>query len=569
MSAHADDDLTCFRRAMAEGDARHAAHHLAGIVAEGATDAAKGAVDELVAACDARKADLLELAPLGENVYFGVVILRAIFLARLGRGHEGLPFVLRAQAVVPDLDLVAWTDGWLTDPVVAAIDIDAVVQGAFKIESHRPYTERVVQMLERIRKAREPHGSLALATARLVRMTGDYERAIAIAEDSHRRGPSYFTCVARGAAYRECGKLAEAIAAYEEAVVLEPNDDAVRLDIGDLSLMADDPDRAARAYAEVLTKDPRHEWAWPSQLYILALEGDEAARDELGRLSVGGNHRAQSLYAKIEPFVLDLDPPSASCINSANDAVARGYTPSALAISSMEPPSALATFREVLAAAGKPTDVSITMGEVASPDPRVARAKVEWQIWSYERDGVLEAHAHPALPAPRADVAAAIGEIAATRYEPSKWSASARLVAAKLGEGAARDVLATMAFPPAAPDGAPPGDWRFRVQVAAAFVACRLGSSTGDRAAHALVNGPIDWTTTAAIVALTELARDTPERASHVIALLAPLVEPSRSPIHFGCVVSPVVHCILRITGLPDDVRDLALSMRRDFDSRG
>jgi tetratricopeptide (TPR) repeat protein len=561
---------------MAEGDRRHASHHLAGLVAEGASPDAKECVRTFVAACEGQPEDLLDFAPLGENVYFGVVILRAIFLANRGRAHEGLPFVIRAQAVVPDVDLVAWTDGWLTDSVVAQIDIDALVQGAFKISPRHPYTERVIQMLVRILETREPHGSLALATARLVRMTGDVDRAIAVAEAAHRRGPSYYTCVARGAAYRECGRLKEAIAAYEEAVVLDPSDDAVRLDIGDLSIAAGDTERAARAYAEVLTKDPRHEWAWPSQLYLLARDGDDAARRELGQLSIGGNHRAQDLFGKIEPYVTDLLPPGASCIQSANDAVARGYTPSALAISSIEPPSAIATFRETLVRAGKSPDVSISFGELPTPDPRLPRARVEWQIWTYAKDGGLGTQASAALPPPRPDLASAMAEIANTRYEPARWSASARALAKKFGDASVKDVLATLAYPPRGPDGAPIGEWMFRIQVVAAFVACRLGDATtaatwpasvGARAAHSLLHGPLDWSTTAGILAVTELAREVSELGKPVAALLEPLVTTPTSPIHYGCCVRPAVYCVLRIPAVADDVRARALATRKEFDS--
>lgn len=558
---------------MAEGDRRHASHHLAGLVAEGASDDAKECVRTFVAACEGQPEDLLDFAPLAENVYFGVIVLRAIFLAQRGQAHEGLPFVLRAQAVVPDVDLVAWTDGWLTDPVVAQIDIDALVQGAFKISPSHPYTERVIQMLVRILQTREPHGSLALATARLVRMTGDVERAIAIAEAAHRRGPSYYTCVARGAAYRECGKLQEAISAYEDAVALDPNDDAVRLDIGDLSIAAGDTERAARAYAEVLTKDPRHEWAWPSQLYLVARDGDDASRRELGQLATGGNHRAQDLFGKIEPYVTDLHPPGASCIQSAYDAVERGYTPSAMSVSSIEPPSAEAAVRVTLARAGKPSDVSITWDVPTSPDPRVPRARVDFELWTYGTP--LQAHARPALAPPRAEVAGAIAEIASTRYEASKWSKGARELARRFGEGAVKDVLGTMVHPPAGPDGAPVDEWMFRVQVVAAFVAARLGdaaptswaTSTGGRALASLLGGPIDWSTTAGIIAATELAREVPDLGKPIAALLSPLVEEPTSPIHYGCVVRPVVYCILRIPAVADDVRRRAVAIRKELDA--
>ena len=50
MTAHAGDDLACFQNALAQRDGGYAVHHLAGLVAEGATAQTRAAVADFVAA---------------------------------------------------------------------------------------------------------------------------------------------------------------------------------------------------------------------------------------------------------------------------------------------------------------------------------------------------------------------------------------------------------------------------------------------------------------------------------------------------------------------------------------
>ena len=72
-------------------------------------------------------------------------------------------------------------------------------------------------------------------------------------------------------------------------MLFDPNDLAARLDIGDLSIEVGDFDAALVAYAEVLEREPEHDWALPSTVYLLwRQEGDTEARAHLGDLAASG-----------------------------------------------------------------------------------------------------------------------------------------------------------------------------------------------------------------------------------------------------------------------------------------
>jgi hypothetical protein len=97
----------------------------------------------------------------------------------------------------------------------------------------------------------------------------------------------------------------------------------------------------------------------------------------------------------------------------------------------------------------------------------------------------------------------------------------------------------------------------FRIQVAAALVLIYIDDGWDDsvrrRCLMSLFFGPIDWTSSAAIVALTELARDEPERAPMIIDSFLDLLD--QRPDHgFWCVERPLVNGLLRIPGVPEEI---------------
>lgn len=560
MAEHAEDDLTCFQRAMGKKDWPHAAHHLAGLVAEGRTPTNEAAVELFATSVE----EPLAHAQLGPTPYFGLVVLHAIFAARAGNTARALPLLLQVKALVPQANVLAWGEEWLDDPrVVAGLDLEALGRS---IGAAQPPATELCVVVDRIRKAREPNGLLTMVLCRLMRTGGDLAGALRIGEEEHARAPSYFTSIARAVVYRNQDRIEEAIAAYRDAAERRPDDVGARLDIGDLLLESGDRAGALEAYGSAMALEPQQSWAWASQLYILALEGDGAARRQLGMLAAGENERAIDLFSRIEPYMSDLEPPGASCVNAVRNAVRQGATVSNMAVSSLEPPSAVMASRRLLLVAGQSPELAISFGELPKVDPRSAVRPVEWTLWKYE--GSV---AKPALAPPPDELRDTIARLAATPYQAKMWSAEARVLAERLGPGAAENVLATMVYPPASQADA--AMWIFRFQVAAAFVACRLGAERGEKALGSLLFGAVDWATTAGIIAASELAREVPSLSeslySRFFALLYENAGRIDTPIHHGCIGRPLVYCMLRLPDLPGKLRDELTERRDHFETDG
>jgi hypothetical protein len=212
------------------------------------------------------------------------------------------------------------------------------------------------------------------------------------------------------------------------------------------------------------------------------------------------------------------------------------------------------------------TECVVEFSEIPSPDPRVARMWVRHALWTYRRKGLsgflgsTGNEARPALRPPDRDVAAAIAGACEQPYSLERWGEQARDLARRLGPAVVQDVLATMVHPPAVPEGALPWNWLFRVQVFGALTASWIDNGWGDsvrrEALMSLLHGPVDWTTTAGIIAACELGRSEPDLADEIRdEALGELLKEPTGPIQHGCVFGPLVRCMLRLPNLPEDLK--------------
>src|SRR5690349_1947549 len=105
-----DEDLLLAERALSEGDAQHAAHHVAAALgAQPQRTECHAAVRALMAAGGD---DPLALAPLGRSVYFGTVALRARMLHAQGDTGQAIGLTLALIPVRPDLPFYEWLTEW-------------------------------------------------------------------------------------------------------------------------------------------------------------------------------------------------------------------------------------------------------------------------------------------------------------------------------------------------------------------------------------------------------------------------------------------------------------------------
>lgn len=215
-----------------------------------------------------------------------------------------------------------------------------------------------------------------------------------------------------------------------------------------------------------------------------------------------------------------------------------------MSVSHIESPSVQTAWRLRMAEIGITLTLETFFESIQTPDPRAPKGQVDFVLWQYQGT-----KAQPALGAPDPRAAEAVAGIAAQRYHVPSWADAALKVAQQFGDGWAQHLLATMLYPPPAPEHVHPLDWVPRVQVAAALVLAATPS--GHRVLQSLALGPVDWCVDAAIVALGELACRIPAAQPSIEQLFAYL----RAQIPkegFTCYAYPLVCTWLRIVPAAD-----------------
>ena len=587
------EDRAIAKKVLAAGDAKHAALHCSFALALEPTKPEQLAlVDEIYAASP----DPLSLVPLEGTTYFGVVAMRAIFLKKVGRVVEALELLVQVVAVRPDLPFGEWLDSWLDDETIAKVEpqvlarlfdlgLQRLVSTELGVANGRGVAERIAAAARRARTKYPESSPVAFALSRALRMSRKLDEALAVAKEEHEKRPSYLSSVFLAGVHRDRGELKEAHARFEEALAKQPDDVAVRLDMGDLSLDLGRPDDAIAQYEWVLGKEPENPWAKPSALYAkFAKTNDKALRDELEMLAENDTKgRARALALAITPY-LGFLPRRPESVLVAVDAIREPVRqkgideekkqPIKLQISTLEAPSAIRAAAAQCMEMGLAVDVEI--GGIPQPDPRQPTQKTVYEIFKYEG-----ASTKPVLPPASEKSAIAIARLAATRFHGPTWAELARRTAKELTFEKVPELLSLMViFPPlpraVLPDGKPApspfklSDWWFRVQVASAltiaFVDDGWEESVRKRALESMIYGPPDWITTAGMVALTALANIDPVARPHAEALLYGLIRPAPSAIELACVAQPLAHCLLQLPGLDADTKKSFRELRAEME---
>lgn len=559
-------ELALVRAALDEGDARHAAHHLAGAVAalpDGGLLVSGGVASEIDGLVARVAPGLDPHAPWDEPEFHGAAAVRALLLWRAGERASALTLLASAQAAVDAAPYVELLLHWLSDErVPVSVDPDALGPAAVRLASTGGTGSRFVPLLMRLHALWPLDPYLCFAASRALRVAGRAEEALALARRTAETAPHYLPWIAVASACRVLDDTAGLRQANLEALRADPNDLAVRLDLGDNAIASGDLDEATRWYDQVLDREPDHAWALPSALYVTWRSTQ--SRDALAQLRAlarEGNPRAVSLYDEIAPYEVSLSYPDSSLVEGGSRARQEASTIQRLACSSFEPPSAVATLAELAGWSGH-DELPVEFGEMPSPDPRVPRGPVEHVLWTFSPPGLfgrlrtLRHLARPAIDPAREDVQREVASLAGEPYDPRRWYAEGRERGRALGRERVRDLLGTMVHPPPRPEAEHPASWRFACQVAAAYLVSGVddgwANSTRRSALLSLLHGPTDWTTTAAILVMVEVLRAEPHARTDILQLLLPLAEIPMSPVHYTCVYAPLTHRLRSIDDLDD-----------------
>lgn len=194
----------------------------------------------------------MEVIPIVGKNYHAKVAVHASILVAQNRLKEGLSLLLQLIQVKPEIPYIGWLARWQNRPGFAdALDLTQVasiaVQGVQKYPGSYVFSEKACKELSRYlpplracylalaqQPANESFLTIAFAYAALLRKTGAFAEA---AEIARTLPASYQTRVSLAMAEEALGNLQASIAAYREALTFEPNDVAVRNDLGMLYLI--------------------------------------------------------------------------------------------------------------------------------------------------------------------------------------------------------------------------------------------------------------------------------------------------------------------------------------------
>lgn len=231
-------------------------------------------------------------------------------------------------------------------------------------------------------------------------------------------------------------------------------------------------------------------------------------------------------------------------INAARHMAEPRDTITSIALSAIEAPSALASIRAVA------PRVSVTCAVVGTPDPRLPSSPNAISLWTYRADGLMGRlfgkhgiDARPAVPAPTSRTCDAVTAVASLPYTRERWTLACCDVAHQVADVA--QLLAIMVHPPTIA-GFEPWDSRFRVMVAAAL---SVGHLAGDATSHLvrLIDGPVDWTTTAATIALCDVALRGPELAPAIVQEINQRLARPLTPVWYQCFVAQAKWLLIRL----------------------
>jgi tetratricopeptide (TPR) repeat protein len=564
------DNLAVARKAIADGDAPHAATHLAGALHDDPLRDLRDDVDELISIAGD---DPVSLAPLGEDCYLGRAVLRVLILERLDRWADAVLLLLSIQVGTPNAALLPWLSRWHRfAAALPALDRERFARLCLHCLEQPGAPAELAPLMQFVAEHSEPDGYLAWAATRALRLAHNLDDALRFIQRQYERAPTYRTAIGLATTLRETGQLEAALSAYREAAAFDLNGTSAWLDIGDILLELRRLDEAAATYAHALTTDPAQHWALASRDFALALAGDGDAERRLETLArtAAADSRARDLHAQLDPFAFALRCPGSATVQVLAEAIARDVAPQRLGLSSLEPPSAMLALRRTARARGwPPVPVEVTVR--GTPDPRTPLAAVDHPIWTYAKPGLLgrlaalTTEARPALSPPPPKLADDVATLAARPYAPDAWCAEARALAHRLAPADARSLLAVLAHPPPLADYMP-WDAIFRCQVAAALVLAFLDDvDVRTRALRSLVYGPPDWSSSAAIVAVTVAARVEPARTTAALELLLPVLSETITPIRYQNLHAIVVPCLLALPALAQDVRARLIRTRHEY----
>ena len=508
------------------GDLRHGANHLANLLSYDPRNAEWLALLEQYIAAGAP--DPESLYPRGDELFYTTEAVRAYIWHWQGKLGDAIDLIASVVYAKPDSNyLDDWVLSWLEpEGAVESLPDDTGWQLFSLVLHHFPEArfssaagfdkaQLWAHLVERFASTHDQTGRTTMIRCGILRKAAYFDEAIKVATAALSKFNDWFCAITLALAYRSKGDVNAAENAFLQVLKIQADDPVARVEAGDMYFDKREWQNAIRWYQQVLDKEPHHEWAYPSVEYCkYRLSGQEKDLDTLLNLSKEGNDRAQLLVFREKGGLPPVIDATANILRQLAQSIVddKAKAPTGvvkLKTSSLEPPSNFVAFNMEMEALKHDLKLAATVEDIPRPDPRFPIVtKVQYLIWKYKENDTV---AEPALPPPGSDVSHMIAKLANSRYDENENWPAASWIAAELGPEGISEVLSCMVHPPTMPPNWISLDWIPRVQLAAAQVVAQVDrgweGSARKEALLSILYGPSDWTTQAAIRAMTHLAK--------------------------------------------------------------
>lgn len=481
--------------------------------------------------------DPLSLVPVASGaVHVATAAARARILMMRKDMPAAIELLSEVVQVAPDLAYLPWVQRWLAQPGVAArFQFDqlgpTVVRAALLLGSRvsvppdagdprLPNVAASAEIFATLRAQFPDESVLYFGEVLLRRRLGDPSATLAVAVAGVQRFPQDARMqISMLNALRDAKRPDEAFAHARKALELDPSDGAPLYDAGWAFVDAGRPQDGLRVFEELLARFPDYPNG-RAAFHAVRFRATGAHEDRVALVTLRErewwNDEAVRLANEVDPVRVYFNylPGPSDASAAAGREISRevahvvhccgvgGELSLGVESQYLESPSVPLAFDLALRALGARGRLDVNVAEVQMPDPRADKAPLPFRIWTYE--GTTPKRVYPAAD-PR--VHGAIAGIAGSLFRVETWDPAARGLAQQMGPDWLHALLAALTDPPLPPNADfDPFTWTYRCQVATALVLSYLGSSwqegPGRTAIYALLYGPTDWTTDAAIIAL-------------------------------------------------------------------
>lgn len=488
-------------------------------------------VDEVALATD----DPLSLVPVASGaVHVATAAARARILMMKKDMPAAIELLAEVVSVAPDLAYLPWVQRWLSQPNVLArfefSQLNSMVIAAVRLGSavsvppdagdlRLPNVAAGAAILALVRGRFPSESVLYFGEVLLRRRLGDPSATLAVAVAGVQQFPNDARIqISMLNALRDAKRPDEALAHARKALELDPSDGAPLYDSAWAFVDAGRIPDALRVLEELIRRFPDYPSA-RAAFHSLRFRSGGAHEDRVALVTLRErewwNEEAVRLANEVDPVreYFNYLPGPGDASAAAGRHLARELAAvihccgagSELEVSVesqfLESPSVPLAFDLAVRALGARGKLEVTVAEVQSPDPRADKAQVPFRIWTYEGTS-----ARRVSPSADARAQGAIAGIASSLFRVETWDPAARTLAQQMGPDWLQALVAVLTDPPLPPDAAFDAfTWTYRCQVATALVLSHLvpwQSGAGRGALYALLYGPSDWTTDAAIIAL-------------------------------------------------------------------